>query len=138
MQSYKIDMKESQLPVLLTKSILYNLIHCIGSHRRQASKIEVEALVEMPYIKYLLDVFRSNPEFFTAFQIPVAVCLNPEVIYRLFTDQFQMLTMDGDKCFEQVKMLKQDSRIKYCFKCSIHFYRVCNSDPKALDLSSFV
>lgn len=138
MQSYKIDMKESQLPVLLTKSILYNLIHCIGSHRRQASKIEVEALVEMPYIKYLLDVFRSNPEFFTAFQIPVAVCLNPEVIYRLFTDQFQMLTMDGEKCFEQVKMLKQDSRIKYCFKCSIHFYRVCNSDPKALDLSSFV
>ena len=137
MQSYKIDMKESQLPVLLTKSILYNLIHCIGIHRRQASKIEVEALVEMPYIKYLLDVFRSNPEFFTAFQIPVAVCLNPEVIYRLFTDQFQMLTMDGEKCFEQVKMLKQDSRIKYCFKCSIHFYRVCNSAPKALDLSSF-
>lgn len=83
MQSYKIDMKESELPVLLTKSILYNLIH------------------------------------------------------RLFTDQFQMLTMDGEKCFVQVKMLKQDSRIKYCFKCSIHFYRVCNSDPKALDLSRF-
>ena len=137
MQSYKIDMKESQLPVLLTKSILYNLIHCIGSQRRHASKIEAEALVEMPYIKYLLDVFRSNPEFFTVFQIPVEVCLNPEVIYCLFTDQFQMLTMDGEKCFEQVKMLKQDSRIKYCFKCSIHFYRVCNSDPKALDLSSF-
>ena len=138
MQSYKIDMKESQLPVLLTKSILYNLIQRIGSQRRHASKIEAEALVEMPYIKYLLDVFRSNPEFFTVFQIPVEVCLNPEVIYRLFSDQFQMLTMDGEKCFEQVKMLKQDSRIKYCFKCSIHFYRVCNSDPKALDLSSFV
>lgn len=137
MQSYKIDMKESQLPVLLTKSILYNLIQRIGSQRRHASKIEAEALLEIPYIKYLLDVFRSNPEFFTAFQIPAAVCLNPEVIYRLFSDQFQMLTMDGEKCFEQVKMLKQDSRIKYCFKCSIHFYRVCNSDPKALDLSSF-
>lgn len=137
MQSYKIDMKESQLPVLLTKSILYNLIHRIGNHRRHASMIEAEALVEMPYIKYLLDVFRSNPEFLTAFQIPAEVCLNPEVIYCLFTDQFQMLTMDGDKCFEKVKMLEQDGRIRYCFKSSIHFYRVCNSDPKALDLSSF-
>lgn len=116
MQSYKIEMKESQLPVLLTKSILYNLIHRIGNHRRLESRIEAEALLEIPYIKYLLDVFRSNPEFFTAFHIPAEVCLNPEVIYRLFTDQFQMLTMDGEKCFEQVKMLKQDSRIKYCFK----------------------
>ncbi len=137
MQSYKIDMKESQLPVLLTKSILYNLIQRIGSQHRYASKIDAEALVEMPYIKYLLDVFRSNPEFFTVFKIPPEVCLDAEVIYRLFADQFQMLTMDGEKCFEQVKMLKQDSRIKYCFKCSIHFYRVCNSDPKALDLSNF-
>ena len=137
MQSYKIEMKESALPVLLTKSILYNLIRCVGNHRRLESRIEAEALVEIPYIKYLLDVFRSNPEFFTAFHIPAEVCLDAEVLYRLFTDQFQMLTMDGEKCFEQVKMLKQDSRIKYCFKCSIHFYRVCNSDSKALDLSSF-
>lgn len=137
MQSYKIDMKESQQPVLVTKSILYNLIYRIGNHRRHALKIEVEALVEMPYIKYLLDVFHSNLEFFTAFQIPEGICLDAEVIYRLFTDQFQMLTMDGVKCFEQVKMLKQDGRIKYCFKCSILFYRVCHSGSETLDLSSF-
>ena len=137
MQSYKIDMKESQLPVLLTKSILYNLIQRIGSQRRHASKIEAEALVEMPYIKYLLDVFRSNPEFFTVFKIPPEVCLDAEVIYRLFADQFLMLRMDGDKCFEQVKMLRQDAGIRYCFQCSVNFYRVCHSDPGAFDLSSF-
>lgn len=137
MQSYKIDMKESQLPVLLTKSIVYNLIQRIGSQRRHISKIEAEALVEMPYIKYLLDVFRSNPEFFAIFKIPPEVCLDAEVIYRLFADQFLMLRMDGDKCFEQVKMLKQDAGIRYFFQCSANFYQVCHSNPEALDLSSF-
>lgn len=137
MQRYKIGMKESQQPVLLTKSILYNLIHRIGNHRRHALKIEAEALVEMPYIKYLLDVFHSNPEFFTAFHIQEEICLDAEVIYRLFADQFQMLTMDGGKCFEQVKMLKQDAGIWYCFQCSVNLYRVCHSDLKTLDLSSF-
>lgn len=138
MRSYKIDLKESRQPVLLTKSILYNLIQNIGKRRVYTSKIEVEALVEMPYIKYLLNVFRSNPEFFAAFHIPSKIRLDAEVIYCLFMDQFQMLTIDGNKCFEQVKMLKQDAAIRYCFQCSVNFYQVCHNDPEALDLGSFV
>lgn len=69
MQSYKIEMKESQLPVLLTKSILYNLIHRIGNHRRLESRIEAEALLEIPYIKYrkheIIRIYESSIIFDT-------------------------------------------------------------------------
>lgn len=137
MEQYKIDMKEYPFPVLITKSILYKLIQWIEKHQKIVLKVKGEALVETQYMKYLLMVFRSNQEFFLTFQIPSADLPEAEVIYRLFADQFQMLTIDGSRCFDQVKVKKRYLGIRYDFKCSAEFYQVCQEHSEELDLSFF-
>lgn len=137
MEKYKIDMKEYPFPVLITKSILYKLIQWIEKRRKIVLKVKGEALVETQYMKYLLTVFRSNQEFFMVFQIPLGDLPEAEVIYHLLADQFQMLTIDGSKCFEQVKVKKRYSGMRYDFKCSAKFYRVCQGHSEELDLSFF-
>lgn len=138
MKNYKIDMEEYPFPILLTKAILYNLILQIGRRRGPVLKIEAEALVGMRYIRYLSDVFRSNPEFFAVFRIPPEDSFGAEAIYHLLLGQFRMLTVGGSKCFEQVNTKKQAAGIRYVFKCSANFYQVCRSAPGILDLSCFV
>ena len=122
MEQYKIDMKEYPFPVLITKSILYKLIQWIEKHQKIVLKVKGEALVETQYMKY---------------QIPSADLPEAEVIYRLFADQFQMLTIDGSRCFDQVKVKKRYLGIRYDFKCSAEFYQVCQEHSEELDLSFF-
>lgn len=139
MDNYKIDMKDGKNPVLLTKSILYKVIESVKKSKKEVVKVEIGALVETQYMKYLVEIFRSNQEFLAAYHMLSTTQVNVELISRIFQLQFLLLTMNEKKCFEKVKVTKNnpDTVIQYWFQCSPAFYCACQKSPERFDLSIF-
>lgn len=139
MIKYRIDIINDQLPVLLTKSILYKLICHINKSCSFLVKIEMESLLEVQYIKYLIRVFKSNDEYLTAFHILGNRSLNKKTICNIFAKQFEMLTINGYKCFDKVKVESLNKGyLRFDFNCSQLFYYACHNVIKTFDMSNFV
>ena len=138
MKEYKIDILEPEFPVLLTKSILYNLIWHIAKSRSHILKIEATAIIDVQYIRYLLNIFESNQEYLSIFPVPTGTGLNADVIYTVFMKQFRILVFKEHKCFDSVELEKKNVEVRYCFICSAQFYDVCQQNPEVVDLNGFV
>lgn len=138
MTTYKIGIKECHFPILLTKSILYNVIKYTRKNRRKTIPIEITALVEIRYINYLLKIFYNNKEFSMAYQLPQTGHIDLENLCKIFKLQFNMLLIDGDKCFDSVRIKKINGiETKYLFKCSSEFFSACHNLTDKFDLSFF-
>lgn len=139
MGNYKIDIKDSENPILLTKSILYKVIEAVKKSKKEIVKMEIGALVETQYLKYLVAIFRSNREFQMAYRLSQAQDVDAETIGRILKLQFLLLRLDDKKCFEKVRIAKSntDAAILYWFLCTPEFYRACQRDSERFDLSSF-
>ncbi len=138
MKEYKIDILEPEFPVLLTKSILYNLIWHIGRSRSHILKIEATAIIDVQYIRYLLNIFESNQEYLSIFRVSAGTDLSAKDIYTVFMKQFRILVFKEQRCFDSVELEMRNVEVRYCFICSAQFYGVCQQNPEAVDLNGFV
>ncbi len=140
MPMHKIGIRNSLSPILITEDILKNVIVQIGTKHSKQIELEWSTVVDIPYFKYLINVFRSNPEYARIFKVVQKIEHNEiEVICSALRSQFEMLQMDDKSCFDKVKLKRVNKYIiYYVFICSSGFYQVCHEDIGNIDTSRFM
>lgn len=69
MPMHKIGIRNSLSPILITEDILKNVIVQIGTKHSKQIDMEWGTVVDIPYFKYLMNVFQSNPEYARIFNV---------------------------------------------------------------------
>lgn len=139
MPMHKIGFRNSLSPILITEDILKNVIVQIGTKHSKQIDMEWSTVVDIPYFKYLMNVFQSNPEYAQIFNVAQKIeCNGIEAICSAIRSQFEMLQIDDEYCFDRVELKRVNKYIIfYVFICSSGFYQVCHEDVGNIDISPF-
>lgn len=128
MRVHRIGVRNSQYPNLITESMLEKIIALIKVRRRRRIKMEFGSVIDIPYFKYLTNMIRSNPEYVQVFDIvQTEEQNNAEIVLAILKKQFEILLIDGKKCFDKVELItKGKCALGYIFICSSEFYWICH------------
>lgn len=139
MIKYVVNMGQYQYPILLKKSIIYNIIRYVKNGSRKEVRARVTTLIEVNYLKYLINILYSNVELASVFPVLGGAHIGPDVLCRILQNQFEMLLINGCRCFLNVRYENSAYGVDgyYYLKCSSSFFKACKNVSNEFDLSFF-
>lgn len=136
--NHVISVDKYEKTIFISQEIIKKIICFVTGSKRRRLKLNVEELVEINYLKYLLTVLNSNEQFMIEFKNLCNYHLSIEDLENIIKEQMELLLIDGSHCFENIHIERNGKGICY-YKiiCSKEFYTVCHRYHGNIDISSF-
>ncbi|MBE5063868.1 hypothetical protein INF30_11455 [Lachnospiraceae bacterium DSM 108991] len=136
--NHVISVDKYEKTFFLSQDIVERIIHYVTDSNGRRLKLNIEELVEVNYLKYLLKVLNSNEQYILEFKNLCNCYLSKEDLENIIKEQMGLLLIDGSQCFENICIQRRGKGVCY-FKiiCSKEFYTVCHRYSGNIDISVF-
>lgn len=136
--NHVISVAKYKKTFFISQDIVKRIIHFVTASNRRRLKLNIEELVEVNYLKYLLTVLNSNEQYMIEFKNLSNCHLSKEDLEYIIKEQMELLLIDGSQCFENICIQREGKGIcSYKIICSKEFYMVCHGYNVNIDIDNF-